>query len=262
MHLLVDVVLGHVLVVVVLANALGGIGLLVLYQLLQLVHLVVLHLCTEYELLLLLFLLLFSLVLLLESGRLLQVLAQICARSHLLPLARFPGRFRLGLTLILANELNLSLGSNLRLLSYKFVRRCLLILVHLGHSLELVFGLVSHPDAGLLLFLDGDCFGLFRRLRRQPQLLIQLLPQRLELGQPLAQVVIFKMAAGLRVLELPVWILVDVDAFEVLEIDVVDVGVLAGTAFELGCGRFGGFALGCGGDPKIKHAIPRFVHFL
>ena len=93
LNLLIHVV---ILVVVVWPNRpLIGIGLLILDQLLQLIHLMLLSLLasvTKYKLLLL-FLLLFSLVLLFESGGLLQVLSSDVSAlgSHLLPLAGFPG---------------------------------------------------------------------------------------------------------------------------------------------------------------------------
>lgn len=63
-------------------------------------------------------------------------------------------------------------------------------------------------------------------LRRQPQRQIQPLPKLLELGHALAQVVVLEVAACLGILVLAVRVLIKVDALEVVEVEVVDVGLI------------------------------------
>ena len=70
-----------------------------------------------------------------------------------------------------------------------------------------------------------DALAILGRLRRQAELLVELAPQLLELCQALAQIVVLEVAARLRILVLAIWIFVEVDAFEIVKIKVVDVGV-------------------------------------
>lgn len=68
-----------------------------------------------------------------------------------------------------------------------------------------------------------DAFAILWRLGRQAKLLVQLSSQLLQLRQPLAEIIILKVAARLRVLVLPIRIFVEVDALEIVEVKVVDV---------------------------------------
>lgn len=70
-----------------------------------------------------------------------------------------------------------------------------------------------------------DAFPILGRLGRQAELLVQLPPQLLELCQALAEIVVLEVATRLRILILAIRILVEVDALEVVEIQVVDVRV-------------------------------------
>lgn len=70
-----------------------------------------------------------------------------------------------------------------------------------------------------------DAFAVLRRLRGQAELLVQLAPQLLEFRQTLAEIVVLKMTAGFWILVLAIRIFIEVDALEIVEVQVVDVGV-------------------------------------
>lgn len=117
-------------------------------------------------------------------------------------------------------------------------------LAALPGGLALFLGLVK----GLLLFFDLSCslaaqnhlFVVYRllgrkdleflcilwRLRREPQLLVQLLSELFEFCKSLAKVVIFKVTTCLGILELSVWILIYVDSFEIGKVNVIDITVV------------------------------------
>ena len=59
----------------------------------------------------------------------------------------------------------------------------------------------------------------------QAELLVELLSELLEFGETLAEVVVLEVAASFRVLVLAIWILVEVDTLEIIEIKVVDIGI-------------------------------------
>lgn len=52
---------------------------------------------------------------------------------------------------------------------------------------------------------------------------IKFLSQRLELGEPLAKVVVFEVTACVGILELSIRVLIYVNSFEVCKIDVVNI---------------------------------------
>ena len=91
-------------------------------------------------------------------------------------------------------------------------------------ALLALFACLRHRIVVLVMRLV-DSLPVLRRFRRQSQLLVELAPQLLQLCQSLAQIVVLEVAAGFRILVLAIGVLVEVDALEIVEVQVVDVGV-------------------------------------
>ena len=56
------------------------------------------------------------------------------------------------------------------------------------------------------------------RLWREAELVVKLLSQHFELREPLAKVIVFKMAACVRILEFPIRIFVKVNSLKIVKI--------------------------------------------
>ena len=70
----------------------------------------------------------------------------------------------------------------------------------------------------LSLVLEHSLLLVIRRLWREAELVVKLLSQHFELREPLAKVVVFKMAACVRILEFPIRIFVKVNSLKIIEI--------------------------------------------
>ena len=67
---------------------------------------------------------------------------------------------------------------------------------------------------------------ILRRLRRQSKLFVELLAQLLQLGKSFTEIVVFKVTSRFWILELPVWVFINVNALEIGKVNVIDVGVV------------------------------------
>ena len=70
-----------------------------------------------------------------------------------------------------------------------------------------------------------DALAILGCLGRQTKLLVELASQLFELCKSLAEIVIFKVTTGLGILILSIRILIEVDTFEIVEVQVIDIGV-------------------------------------
>ena len=97
------------------------------------------------------------------------------------------------------------------------------LLLFLNALLRFVTG--NRHRVVVLVVRRVDAFAVLWRFGWQAQLLVELATELLEFGEALAEVVVFEVAAGFGILVLAIGVLVEVDPLEIVEIQVVDVGV-------------------------------------
>ena len=190
--------------------------LLVLDQVPEVGHLLLLHLGVDDELLLVFVLLDLPLLLLLHG---------LHGLDHLVLLLNLGYVDCLALNLVVGGVVGVALAALPGRLTFLLsINKGLLLSLYLGCSLAVqnhlvvVYRLLGCQNLELILFI--------RRLRRQSKLLVQFLPELFEFGKSLAEVVIFKVAACVGILVLPVGILIYVDSFEICEVNIVDIAVV------------------------------------
>jgi hypothetical protein len=90
----------------------------------------------------------------------------------------------------------------------------------LGGEIPCAWLPLLNVEAALLWFLLN-----LWRIWREAKLYIELLPELFKFNHAFTQVIIFKMASCVWILILPVGVLIEVNTFEVIKVDVVNVGV-------------------------------------